>query len=96
MAIKQINGEDDYKSSDEEPNFIDAKSKFGVKKLAVSKKAVTKQLDEDKVLKAARRVTGAADQSESEEEATKPARNEEKAPKSIIKHDAKAYAKKHQ
>lgn len=68
MAIKQINGEDDYKSSEEEPNFIDTKAKFGVKKLAVAKKPDGKQIDEEKVLKAARRVTGAAEQSESDTE----------------------------
>jgi hypothetical protein len=35
MAIKQINGEDDYESSQEE-NFVDSKAKFGVKKLKVA------------------------------------------------------------
>lgn len=34
MAIKQINGEDDYVSSEEDDQFVDAKKKFGVKKLA--------------------------------------------------------------
>jgi hypothetical protein len=36
MAIKQINGEDDYESSQEEENFVDSKAKFGVKKLKVA------------------------------------------------------------
>lgn len=36
LVIKQINGEDDYQSSSfEEENFVDAKAKFGVKKLKV-------------------------------------------------------------
>lgn len=39
MAIKQINGEDDYvSSSEEESNFIDAKTKFGIKKLTTGQK----------------------------------------------------------
>lgn len=60
MAIKQINGEDDYASSSEEKeNFIDSKSKFGVKKMKEAAFGEIKLLDAEKVLKAARRVTGA-------------------------------------
>lgn len=58
MAIKQINGEDDYESSQDEENFVDSKAKFGVKKLKVAQQADLKVLDEEKVLKAARLVTG--------------------------------------
>ena len=87
LAAKQIRGEDDYndsdssESNDEEDdgkNFIDASSnKFGVKSMKAPKRddarQTGKEIDADKVLKAARRVTGAAEsESESSDSESKP------------------------
>ena len=95
MAIKQINGQDDYQSSDEEDNFVDAKSKFGVKKLKVGERADGKQLDEEKVLKAARLVTGGAESDSSDYEFEKQLPKKE-SPKPILKKQAAKESKKPQ
>ena len=70
MAVKQIKGEDDYAesageadSSDEAPQkkFIDSTNKFGVKALKTKMsdaRDTGKVLDAEKVMKAARLVTG--------------------------------------
>lgn len=71
LAVKQIKGEDDYaesqgesdSSGDEEKQskkFVDSANMFGVKALKVRPNAggADKELDAEKVLKAARRVTG--------------------------------------
>ena len=72
LAVKQIKGEDDYSADSEDASsndentekkskFVDASAKFGVKAMKTSSKVdareTGKQLDADKVLKAARRVT---------------------------------------
>ena len=81
LAVKQINGEDDYEESDGEADsdhndLFDTSKKFGVKTLKPSKRddarQTGKEIDAEKVLKAARRVTGAADSDEeSSDEDTK-------------------------
>ena len=63
LAIKQIKGEDDYQSSDSEQNekpLINSSGKFGVKALQQKspKQEQFQQLDQDKVIKAARRLAG--------------------------------------
>ena len=76
MAVKEIKGQDDYANSDGDDSsaeegptkFLDSSNKFGVKALKASTMAggPDKEMDAEKVLKAARRVTGhAADNSQS-------------------------------
>lgn len=77
--MKQIKGEDDYAGSDGEGSssdegkaptkFIDSANQFGVKALKSKPSGDTgKVLDAEKVLKAARRVTGAVDIEDSDDE----------------------------
>ena len=80
--MKQIKGEDDYADSSDEnsssgdeaaaaetkKSFIDSQNKFGVKALKTKKSKADpeKELDAEQVLKAARRVTGAAQSDQSD------------------------------
>ena len=70
LAVKQINGEDDYAESEndqlsgdekQQAKFIDSANKFGVKSMKrrdiQDARQTGKELDVDKVMKAARRVT---------------------------------------
>ena len=87
LAVKQIKGEDDYAGSDDEgessdevnnskKNIIDSSNKFGVKTLKPSNRVdareTGKEIDADKVLKAARRVTGNEASESSEEDEPMP------------------------
>ncbi len=82
LAVKQIKGEDDYAESDDENSsadgdkgktFIDSANKFGVKGLRTKTTAsnpIGKELDAEQVLKAARRVTGNANSSDDDSDAS--------------------------
>ena len=58
-------GSDDDDASSDNDKFIDSSKKFGVKSMKTAKRddarQTGKEIDSEKVLKAARRVTGAAD-----------------------------------
>ena len=83
MAVKEIRGEDDYSDSEEmndsddeadnkkQSKFVDSANLFGVKahksqKIADARET-GKTIDSDKVLKAARKVIGGKDNSESDQ-----------------------------
>ena len=95
MAVKEIKGQDDYAGSDGEgessdegnkkKNIIDSSNKFGVKAMKPSKhtdaRETGKELDADKVLKAARIVTGNVESDSSEEDEPMPVIKKEESKK---------------